>query len=159
VKPISLRKKENTMENLQFVYVTYISTSPKKLWNALIDPKITKKYWQHVNLSDWKPGSRWEHRRSGKEGALDLVGKVIECSPPRRLVLGWAFPADEAREEKHSRVTLEIEPFRNVVRLIVTHDHLEPGSDMLRGITEGWPMVLSSLKSLMERGRALPVLW
>ncbi len=147
------------MDRPQFVYVTYISTSPEKVWDALIDAETTVKYWQHVNLSDWKPGSKWEHRRAGKDGALQLVGKVVESSPPRRLVLTWAFPADEAHEEKHSRVTFEIEPFRGVVRLTVTHDRLEAGSEMLEGITEGWPMVLSSLKSFLEVGQPLPKLW
>jgi uncharacterized protein YndB with AHSA1/START domain len=147
------------MDKPQFVYVTYIATSPEKLWNALIDPETTRKYWQRENVSDWKPGSKWEHRHSGKERTLKLVGKVIESSPPRRLVLTWAFPADEAREEKHSRVTFEIEPIGNVVRLTVTHDRLEPGSEMLERITAGWPKVLSSLKSLMEVGRPLPELW
>ena len=147
------------MDEPQFVYVTYISTSPKKLWDALIDPEITTKYWQHVNVSDWQPGSKWEHRGTDKERTLRLVGKVVEVSPPRRLVLTWAFPADEAREEKHSRVTFEIEPIGDVVRLTVTHDRLEPRSEMLEGITEGWPKVLSSLKSLLEVGRPLPKLW
>ena len=147
------------MDKPQFVYVTYISTSPEKLWNALIDAKMTGKYWQHENVSDWKPGSKWEHRSSDKERTLKLVGKVIESSPPRRLVLTWAFPADEAQEENHSRVTFEIEPIGDVVRLTVTHNRLEPGSEMLRGITEGWPKVLSSLESLMEVGRPLPKLW
>jgi len=147
------------MEKPQFVYVTYISTLPEKLWDALINPEITAKYWQHVNVSDWRPGSKWEHQSADKERTLRLIGKVIEVSPPRRLVLTWAFPADEAHEEKHSRVTFEIEPIGDVVRLTVTHDHLEPGSEMLEGITEGWPKVLSSLKSLIEMGRPLPKLW
>ncbi len=148
------------MDRPQFVYVTYISTTPEKLWHALIDADMTTKYWQAVNVSDWQPGSKWEHRRSNKEGALLLVGKVIENSPPRRLVLAWASPVDEAREEKHTRVTFEIEPLvGGVVRLTVTHDRLELGSEMLRGITMGWPKVLSSLKSLLEGGRPLPELW
>ena len=147
------------MDKSQFIYVTYISTSPEKLWNALIDAEITTKYWQHVNVSDWQPGSKWEHRGANKEGAVHLVGKVIESSPPRRLVLTWAFPTDEEREEKHTRVTFDIEPVRDVVRLTVTHDRLEHGSEMLKGITDGWPKVLSSLKSLMELGRPLPQLW
>ena len=147
------------MDKPKFVYVTYISTSPEKLWNALIDAEMTAKYWQHVNVSDWKPGSKWEHRSSDRNGRCRLVGKVVESSPPRRLVMTWAFPADEAQEEKHTRVTFEIEPLGDVVRLTVTHDRLEPGSEMLKGITEGWPKVLSSLKSLLEVGRPLPKLW
>jgi uncharacterized protein YndB with AHSA1/START domain len=147
------------MDKPQFVYVTYISTTPEKLGHALIDAEMTTKYWQHVNVSDWRPGSRWEHRRAGKDGAVLLVGKVIESSPPRRLVLTWAFPADETQEKRHTRVTFELEAIGDVVRLTVTHDRLEPGSDMLQGIMQGWPKVLSSLKSLMESGRALPELW
>ncbi len=147
------------MKENRFVYVTYLRTTPAKLWKALIDPKMTARYWQHENVSDWERGSRWEHLRSGSNKHVDLVGKVIEYSPPRRLVLSWAFPSDEARKEKHSRVTIEIKPYRGVVRLTVTHDRLASGSDMLAGITEGWPKVLSSLKSLLETGRPLPVLW
>lgn len=147
------------MDKPEFVYVTYIATSPEKVWDALINPDVTAKYWQHENASDWKPGSRWEHRSSSKDRTLRLVGKVVETSPPRRLVLTWAFPADENRAEKHTRVTFEIEPVGDVVRLTVTHDRLEPGSEMLKGITEGWPKVLSSLKSLLEVGRPLPKLW
>jgi len=147
------------MDKPQFVYVTYISTSPEKLWHALIDPKMTKKYWQHENVSDWRSGAKWEHRSLNQERTLKLVGKVIESDAPRRLILTWAFPVDEANEEKHSRVTFNIEPYRDVVRLTVTHDRLEPASEMLRGITEGWPKVLSSLKSLMETERPLPQLW
>jgi uncharacterized protein YndB with AHSA1/START domain len=147
------------MERPQFVYVMYISTSPEKLWNALLDPKMTRQYWQHENLSDWKPGSKWEHRACDEKGTLRLVGEVIESSPPRRLVLTWASPTDAAREEQHSRVTFEIEPIGDVVRLTVTHDHFEPGSEMLQAIMKGWPKVLSSLKSLLEVGRPLPKLW
>jgi uncharacterized protein YndB with AHSA1/START domain len=147
------------MDKPQFVYVTYISSSPQKVWKALIDPETTAKYWQHENVSDWKPGSRWEHRAVDKDRTLRLVGKVIESSPPRRLVMTWALPADEARPERHSRVTFEIEPVNDVVRLTVTHDQFEPGSEMFKSIQEGWPKVLSSLKSLLETGRPLPKLW
>jgi uncharacterized protein YndB with AHSA1/START domain len=153
------QRKEVVMERAHFVYVVYIAASPGKLWSALIDAKMTRKYWQHENISDWRLGSKWEHRSSDKERTLKLVGKVIENSSPRRLVLTWAFPADAAHDNKHSRVTFEIEPIGDVVRLTVTHDRLEPGSEMLQGITEGWPKVLSSLKSLMEVGKALPPLW
>ena len=147
------------MAKPDFVYVTYISASPGKIWNALVDPQTTAKYWQHVNLSDWKPGSKWEHRDNDSKGKLRLVGKVVEVSPPRRLVLTWARPEDEANEERHSRATFEIQPVGDVVRLTVTHDHLEPDSEMLESISEGWPKVLSSLKSFLERGKPLPKLW
>jgi len=147
------------MDKPRFVYVTYISSTPQKVWNALVDPETTATYWQHENVSDWKPGSRWEHRAADKDRTLRLVGKVIESSPPKRLVMTWALPADDARPEKHSRVTFEIEPVKDVVRLTVTHDEFEPGSEMFKSIQEGWPKVLSSLKSLLETGRPLPRLW
>lgn len=147
------------MEKPQFVYVVYIKTTPRKLWNALIDARMTRRYWQHENISDWKPGSRWEHREFNKERSLKLVGKVIESSPPRRLVITWADPSDERQEEKHSRVTFDLERMHGVVRLTVTHELLESGSEMLKGISEGWPKVLSSLKSLLESGKPLPKLW
>jgi uncharacterized protein YndB with AHSA1/START domain len=147
------------MDAPEYVYVTYIATSPEKAWKALTDPGATAMYWQHENRAECRPGSRWEHRRSDTSRALDLVGRVVECSPPRRLVLTWAFPGDEKREERHTRVAFDLEAFRDVVRLTVTHDHLEPGSEMQRGISDGWPKVLSSLKTLLEVGRPLPVLW
>ncbi|VVB63697.1 Activator of Hsp90 ATPase -like protein [uncultured archaeon] len=111
------------------------------------------------SATDWHPGSRWEYRNLDEERRVDLVGKVVEISPPSRLVLTWALPADEAREDEHTRVTFSIEPIRGVVHLTVMHDRLLPGSEMLQGITDGWPKVLSSLKSLLETGRPLPTLW
>jgi uncharacterized protein YndB with AHSA1/START domain len=147
------------MDKPEFIYVTYISSSPERLWKALVEPAITAKYWQHVNVSDWRPGSRWEHRRNGPEGDVLLVGKVVESTPPKRLVLTWVFPADEAKPEKHTRVTFELEQIGEVVKLTVTHDQLEPGSEMLASITDGWPKVFSSLKTLQEAGRPLPFLW
>jgi uncharacterized protein YndB with AHSA1/START domain len=147
------------METTGYSYVTYISATPEAVWNALLDRETTRKYWEHANVSDWRPGSRWEHRDLENKEKLDIVGKVVEFIPPRRLVLTWVDPADEARAEKYSRVTLEIEPTAGVTRLSVLHDRLETGSEMLKGISEGWPMVLSSLKTLLETGRALPSLW
>jgi uncharacterized protein YndB with AHSA1/START domain len=147
------------MKTTGFTYVTYISATPEAVWNALLDRETTRKYWEHANVSDWRPGSRWEHRDLENKEKLDIVGKVVEFIPPRRLVLTWVDPADEARAEKYSRVTLEIEPTAGVTRLSVVHDRLETGSEMLKGISEGWPMVLSSLKTLLETGRALPSLW
>ena len=144
------------MTNAEFVYVTYIRSTPDQIWKALLDPEFTRAYWEHENASDWKPGSAWEHRRLDAARTVDLVGEVIESQPPRRLVLTWAFPADVANRARHSRVTFEIEPIDDMVRLTVTHADLEPGSEMHRGITWGWPRVLASLKTLLETGRPLP---
>jgi uncharacterized protein YndB with AHSA1/START domain len=144
------------MDKPKFVYVTYIATTPDKLWNALMDSEMTKQYWGRArNVSDWKVGSTWQHQDYDDPGMIKIAGTVVESNPPRRLVLTWASPADTANEAKHSRVTFEIEPFMDAVRLTVTHEELEPGSEMLHGITQGWPAILSSLKTLLETGEPM----
>ena len=152
------------MKKPDYVYVTYIATTPEKLWQALIDTDVTRQYWidpsagcSRVNVSDWKPGSRWEHRRVDDAGTVDIVGKVVETAPPRRLVLTWARPSDAENDAKHSRVSFDIDPYvGGLVRLTVTHDELAGDLQMLEGISGGWPKVLSNLKTLLETGRALP---
>lgn len=144
------------MSTEKFVYVTYIATTPEKVWAALLEGELTRQYWRHDNVSDWKVGSTWEHRRSdGEQGKVDIAGKVVESVPPKRLVVTWARPSEVAETAKHSRVTYEIEPVASAVRLTVTHDQLEADPDMARAISGGWPKVLSSLKSLLETGRPL----
>jgi len=144
------------MTETAFVYVTYIAAPQEKVCKALTEPEFTRQDWAHDNVSDWKPGSKWEHRESEAPHTLKLVGKVIEFTPPRRMVITWAGPADAGNPAAHSRVTFELQSIEGMVRLTVTHDELDAGSDMLRGISEGWPRVLSSLKSLLETGKALP---
>ena len=148
------------MSKPQFVYVTYIATTPQKLWQALIDGEITQEYWGHRNVSDWQPGSRWEHQRSyDGSNSLDVVGEVLENEPFKRLVISWVSPADEGKAEKTSRVTFDIEAIDVQVRLTVKHEELEQGSKMLEGITWGWPVVLSSLKTYLETGKPMPQWW
>ena len=143
------------MTKSTFVYVTYIAASAETVWKALLDGEFTRQYWGHDNVSDWKPGSEWEHRRADKTRAVVLLGEVLEAAQPNRLVLTWANPEDKANRARHSRVTFEIEPVADMVRLTITHDELGADSEMQRGISEGWPRVLSSLKSLLETGRPL----
>ncbi len=150
------------MKKVKCSYVVYIQTTPEELWSALTVPEITTLYWQLVNVSSWKPGSKWEHRRTDHEGPLLLVGKIIEISPPNHLVISWANAKDEADKKKHSKVTFDIEPMDGidgVVQLSVTHDNLVAGSSMHKGIAYGWPIVLSSLKTFLETGHPLPKLW
>jgi len=144
------------MSDTQFIYAIYIRGTLEQVWNGLLDARFTRQYWAHENVSDWKAGSRWEHRRTDAARTLDLVGEVIESSPPRRLVLTWAEPADQAKRDKHSRVTFELEAIEDMVRLTIAHEALAAGSEMLRKISAGWPRVLSSLKSLLETGKPLP---
>jgi uncharacterized protein YndB with AHSA1/START domain len=137
-----------------FVYVTYISSTPEKVFDALIAPEMTRKYWAHLNVSDWKVGSPWKHE-DANDGTIHLGGKVLEMDRPKRLVVSWASPADKDNPAKHTKVTFLVEPGPKAVRLTVTHEDLEPGSDMDKGIRGGWPVVLSNLKTLLETGSAM----
>jgi uncharacterized protein YndB with AHSA1/START domain len=150
------------MTKPSFVYVTYIATTPEKVWHALVDTEITSQYWldptskspAHVNVSDWKPGSQWKHQRVDEAGTVDIIGKVVETSQPHRLVISWGRPTEVDDASKHSRVTFDIKSQGGgLVRLTVTHEDLD--AEMLKGISGGWPIVLSNLKTFLETGRAL----
>jgi uncharacterized protein YndB with AHSA1/START domain len=143
------------MSKASFVYVTYIAAPAEKVFEALRDPAFTRQYWNGENRSDWKAGSRWEHHLTG-EASPRIVGTVVECTPPRKLVLSWAAPGTENDPGQVSRATLEVEPLEGMVLLRVTHEDLVAGSPMLEGISGGWPRVFASLKSLLEAGRPLP---
>jgi uncharacterized protein YndB with AHSA1/START domain len=146
------------MNKSRFVYVTYIAAAPEKVWHALLEGEATKQYWGHLNVSDWKVGSAWKHQRTDGTNKVDLVGKVLESSAPRRLVISWALPSEAENPEKVSRVTFDIESYKaKHAKLTVTHDELEPGSGMERDISGGWPLVLSNLKSFLETGKAMPL--
>jgi uncharacterized protein YndB with AHSA1/START domain len=140
-----------------FIYVTYINSTPGRVWQAMTDPAFTRKYWvNHRNASDWKVGSEWRHEDYDDASLVDIVGHVVESSPPSHLVLTWASPKDAKDPDKVSRVSFDIEARGDGVRLTVTHSELEPDSPMLSGISRGWPLVLSSLKTLLETGEPLP---
>jgi uncharacterized protein YndB with AHSA1/START domain len=143
------------MNEAQFVYVIYIAATPETVWRGLLDSEMTKRYWDRENVSDWKPGSTWEHRKLDAAHTAQLAGKVIEFSPPKRLVMTWANADQLLNIAEHSQVAIDLEPTDNMVRLTVTHSKLKPGSDMERGISAGWPRVLCSLKSLLETGTPL----
>jgi uncharacterized protein YndB with AHSA1/START domain/DNA-binding transcriptional ArsR family regulator len=137
-----------------FVYVTYIESTPDKVWRALTDADLTAAYWGHSNVSDWREGSPWEHRRSDGSGIADVRGTVLTSQPPTLLVATWASP-DAPEGRTPSRVTFEIEPYQSIVRLTVTHEDLVDDAEF-RGVSAGWPAVLSNLKSLVETGSPLP---
>jgi uncharacterized protein YndB with AHSA1/START domain len=140
------------MDKPQYVYVTYILTTPEKVWTALTDAKVSASYWERENVSDWKVGSPWMHRLPGK--SPDVVGKVLESDPPRRLVMSWAPPSQADNPEMISRVSFDIEGLGDKVRLTVTHTDLD--AESLKNISGGWPAVLSNLKTLLETGRPMP---
>jgi len=138
------------MNKPELIYTTYIRTTPEKLWNAIINPEFTRQYWGgNENISDWKPGSKWVHATGDRDRVVRVTGKVVESVPPKRLVLTWADPA---KEGDVSRVTFQIEPVDDEVRLDVIHGDFQPGSDMMTRVSGGWPRVLSSLKSFLETG-------
>lgn len=146
-----------TRQTTSFVYVTYILSTPEKVFAAITTPDIAKRYWGHANVSDWKPGSKWQHVRDNAEHSVNIVGKVVESSPPDRLVITWANPSRADDPASYSRVTFAIETFNDMVKLTVSHDELEAGSDMDKGIRGGWPIVLSSMKSYLETGHGLDI--
>lgn len=131
-----------------FVYVTYIESSPEQVWGALTDADLTAQYWGHANVSDWQPGSPWEHVRTDGSGIADGTGSVLESTPPRRLVLTWAG------EPTDSQVTFDIEPYHGIVRLTVTHENLADEHEQA-DVASGWAAVLANLKTLLETGRVL----
>lgn len=161
--------EHTTMDSTAFVYTTYIATSPEQLWKALTDPAFTRRYWGATFDTDWEPGSAmvWEER--GVRIA-DPEQVVLESQPYRRLSYTWhtftpdfAAPAglDDATvqamaSEPRSKVTFEIEPVGSMVKLTVVHDGFQPDS-ILRGmVAEGWPAIISGLKTLLETGDVLP---
>jgi uncharacterized protein YndB with AHSA1/START domain len=80
------------MSHAEFVHMIYIASTPQQVWDALLQPEFTSKYWEHVNVSEWKPGATWEHREANASNKLKLAGKVLEFTPPKRLALTWGEP-------------------------------------------------------------------
>jgi uncharacterized protein YndB with AHSA1/START domain len=143
------------MASSRFVYVTYIRTTPAKLWQALTQPEFTRQYWAETwQESDWKPGASW--RIMIPDGRVADSGQVVEIEPERRLVLSWRNEfRPELRAEGFSRLTFEIEKVGESVKLTVIHEMDKPGSKLIDAVSNGWPHILASLKSLLETGESL----
>jgi uncharacterized protein YndB with AHSA1/START domain/DNA-binding transcriptional ArsR family regulator len=161
--------EEDTVDNPSFVYTTYIRTTPERLWQALTDPAFTRRYWGTAFDTDWKEGSTMTWDMRGEDiSHPDQV--VLESEPYRRLSYSWhTFTpelnesirlSDEAAEriaaEPRSKVTFELEPLGDLVKLTVVHDGFEAGSVVAELVSQGWPPILSSLKTLLETGETLP---
>ena len=153
---IKQRAEEGTMSGgrPEYVYVTYIESSPERVWDALTDPDLTASYWGHSNVSDWRVGSGWEHRRVDGSGIADVIGTVVESVPPHQLTLTFDTPGATPAGGP-STVTFDIEPFHEIVRLTVTHANLAD-DDAVDAVSTGWPAVFANLKSLLETGHVLP---
>lgn len=146
-----------TPQTTRFSYFIYIAATPEMVFEAITRPEIARQYWGHENVSDWNPGSKWQHVRADSQRTVTIAGNVLQHQCGKRLVFTWASAARYSNPSAHSRVTIEVEPYERMVRLAVAHDDLEEGSDMEKGISKGWPIVLSSLKSFLETGRAIDV--
>ncbi|HUL42245.1 MAG TPA: SRPBCC family protein [Burkholderiales bacterium] len=142
------------MTKPEFIYTTYIKTTPEKLWAVITNPEFTRQYWGKDNVSDWKKGSKWQSFTIDDSRTVVIAGEVLESVPAKRLVLTWASPDDAADV---SQVTFEIEPVGNMVRLIVIHGNFTKDSNMASRVAAGWPLVLSSMKSFLETGKALDI--
>jgi uncharacterized protein YndB with AHSA1/START domain/DNA-binding transcriptional ArsR family regulator len=137
-----------------YVYVTYIHSTPERVWEALTDAELTATYWGHSNVSDWQPGSTWKHVRTDGSGIADVVGTVLEAVPFERLVMTFDGPNEE-RAGDPAKATFTIEPYEEIVRLTVTHENLR-GAEDYEAVSAGWPAVFANLKSLLETGHVLP---
>ena len=168
----------NTEPVTSFTYTTYMQATPEQVWRGLIDPAVTRRYWRHRRAggktfrSDWKAGSTYDlvHEEVGLV-VSDPEQVILESDPYRRLAYTWhtftpewaarvgmdEVTADAWRTGPRSRVAFDIgDSEHGVVRLKVVHDGFAPGSSVLQGISDGWPAVLASLKTLLETGAPLP---
>ncbi len=159
--------EEPPMEQLEFVYTTYIKTTPERLWEALTNPAFTSRWWQTTFETDWAVGSTMVWNNNGVL-IEDPAQVVLEADPFTRLSYTWHTFSPEMRarfddevfdrlaSERRSRATFELEPVGDQVKLTVIHDDFEPGSLAATMVRNGWPIFLSSLKTLLETGEPLP---
>lgn len=138
------------MTKPEFVYVIYIEATQQRVWDALTQGEHTKHFWSRYVQSDWKVGSRVEFLRADKS-KLSHNGEVLEIDPPNRLVMTFDVSA-EGMKEPPSRVTYDLSHANGATKLTVTHDQFPPNSEVLKSISHGWPHILSSMKSYLERG-------
>ena len=140
------------MARSTFVYVTYIRTTPQKLWSALTDAQFMKQYWfgNHCE-SEWTVGASWKNVHP--DGRVTDAGEIVEADPPRRLVIRWQHQSKpELKAEGESLCTLELEPSGTAVKLSITHTIEREPSNLIAAVSGGWPKIISNLKSLLETG-------
>jgi uncharacterized protein YndB with AHSA1/START domain len=139
----------------RFVYVSYIRTTPEKLWSALTDQQFIREYWFDMIIEcAWQTGSPW--KMTFPDGRLADTGKIIDIDPPRRMVIHWQHEwKPELKAEGPSRCTIELEPTGEAVKLTITHEIDRPEAQLIGAVSGGWPQIISNLKSLLETGRVL----
>jgi uncharacterized protein YndB with AHSA1/START domain len=139
-----------------FSYVTFIRTTPERLWSAVTTPDFMKQYWFGMHIeTDWMPGASW--KLLFPDGRVADGGKIIEIDPPKQLVLKWRNEwKPELNVEGDSQLTITLEPLDNAVKLTIIHEMARAESKLIQAVSGGWPRILSNLKSLLETGQ--PVL-
>lgn len=144
------------MSGSKFVYVTYIRIAPEKVWDALTTSEIIRQYRFGMSIeSDWTTGSAWTMRADGN---LMDSGEILESVPSKRLVMSWRCEwKPEFKAEGDTRCSFEIEPAGTSTKLTLTHSMKRPDSKFIGAVAEGWSMVLSNLKSLLETGNVAVV--
>jgi uncharacterized protein YndB with AHSA1/START domain/DNA-binding transcriptional ArsR family regulator len=146
-----------TASRPRHVFQVYIRATPEDLWQAISDPEMTQRYLHGTRVdSVWRLGERIAY---WKDDELVVEGKVLTAEPPRKLTTTWSFRSSLGlRDDPPSRVTWEIEPIEDqTCRLTVIHDDFPGETPTFQSVKSGWPVVLSSLKSLLETGTALGV--
>ena len=140
------------MARSTFVYVTYIRTTPERLWSALTTAEFIEQYWFGCHgESQWTAGSSWKNVTAGGQ-VLD-AGEIVEAERPRKLVIRWQHQnKPELKAEGASLCTMELEPSAGAVKLSITHTIERDPSKFIAAVSGGWPKVLSNLKSLLETG-------
>jgi uncharacterized protein YndB with AHSA1/START domain len=143
------------MQKPEFVYVTYIKTTPERLWDALTSSEFSRRYWFGTELrSDWRVGSSLALVMEGTTN----VGEILEADRPRRLAYTFKHVLnEELRAEPATKVVFALEPHGDLVKLTLTHEGFVEGSRLLDGISRGWPAIMSNLKSLLESGEPLAI--
>jgi uncharacterized protein YndB with AHSA1/START domain len=143
------------MTGTNFVYVTYIRTTPEKLWAALTQPEFTKAYWAETwQESDWKVGSDW--RLMIPDGRVGDVGRILEIDYPKKLIIEWSIDFQpELKAEGPTRVTYLLEDAGTAVKLTLTQETPVTKSKIIDAMSQGWPHLFASLKSLLETGEPL----
>ncbi|RZS37167.1 uncharacterized protein YndB with AHSA1/START domain [Herbihabitans rhizosphaerae] len=142
------------MTDQTYLYTLYIESTREKVWDALINPEFTRQYWNgRIVDSEWRLGAAVTVRHD-YDDVIESVGEVLEYDPPHRLTYATAPHPDTGNPAPRTTVDYLLQPLgEHVVLLTVTHTGLDEQS--LRGVSGGWPAILSNLKSLLETGRPL----
>jgi uncharacterized protein YndB with AHSA1/START domain len=143
----------NKSAQSSFVYVTFIRTTPERLWSALTSADFMKQYWSGMHFkTEWKAGAHWELLFA--DGRVADTGEIVEFDPPKRLVLKWRNEfKPELKAEGYTECTIALEPISDAVKLTVTHSMDRAESKFIEAVSGGWPRILSNLKSLLETGQ------